>query len=166
MNQLFLILLGCFCSLSLFAQTDPDENCTGAVGDVKYSILDPSKFREVNGDCWVLMDGRNLPTGNTLREMGYANIPDARGVFLRSLDNRTTERLDVDREFGTSVGHYQDDEFKSHHHGNARDNVSWIGGGSTFTNVTTGGNNQSSALRGGNETRPKNIIVWTYIRID
>jgi len=35
-------------------------SCSGAVGDVKYSILNPTDFVKENGDCWVPMDGRSL----------------------------------------------------------------------------------------------------------
>ncbi len=69
--------------------------CSGALGDVKYSILEPAMFRHVNGDCWVPMDGRFLGSDDMLKTMKTPDgtriypadsIPNAGGLFLRSQD--------------------------------------------------------------------------------
>lgn len=105
-----------FMSIFSFGQQDFVE-CIGAVGDVKYSILDIDKFQEVNGDCWILMDGRNIMSSK-LGAMGFSHIPDAQGVFIRGMDSRedTKERQDNSREFGDPVGKYVEDAIKSHQH--------------------------------------------------
>ncbi len=91
--------------------------CTGAIGDVKYSILDPDDFRKENGDCWILMAGQSIE-GSKLGAFGFSTVPDARGYFLRSYDNRQSiqDRIDKSRIFGESVGTVQNDAVRHHTH--------------------------------------------------
>ena len=82
-------------------QTAGQEVCAGplsgadvfSVGEVRTSILAEANFQALNGDAWVLMDGRPLLVRTALSphlseesEYGLA-IPDARGRFLRMANN-------------------------------------------------------------------------------
>lgn len=103
---------------SLTATTaDQLIGCLGAVGDVKISALTPDKFREQNGDCWVLMDGQGLGLNTQLRELtGMEEVPDARGMFLRAFDDRGDQGRDPDRGNSPVVATVQLDTFASHIH--------------------------------------------------
>ena len=91
--------------------------CSGAVGDVKYSILNPAQFDAVNGDCWVPMDGRALVAGDKLRQItGMANVPDGSGLFLRSQEFSGGADNDPDRSSGTGIATIQQDNLKAHNH--------------------------------------------------
>ncbi|MFY7908385.1 MAG: hypothetical protein ACOVO2_02475, partial [Emticicia sp.] len=46
-----------FAPYSLGSPKAQEVVCSGAVGDIKHSILNPTQFKAVNGDCWVPMDG-------------------------------------------------------------------------------------------------------------
>jgi len=167
--------------------------CSGAVGDVKYSILDPVKFAQVNGDCWVPMDGRPLASTDALSQLaGLSSLPNAGGLFVRAQDFANSDN-DPERDDNSTIATVQGDEVKSHNHGisdpghghtytdrpawgystptyAAIQNGSvgftgvWVQDQSRSTNSATTGISINPA--GGGETRPKNINLWVYIRIN
>ncbi len=165
---LFIAVLLCLILQISYTQAVDSLGCTGAVGDVKYSILDLTDFQGENGTCWVLMNGQNISGSRLATLTGSSTLPDARGYFIRSYDNRQSNRIDVDRLFGDPIATIQQDEFKSHNHK--------IGNYRIITNVASGsaknppqpwsGYELFTENRGGNETRPKNITLYTYIRIN
>lgn len=167
---LLLFLLIIFGHLSITAQAVDDMGCTGALGDVKHSILEESDFQTVNGDCWVLLDGRSIKGSSLDILTSRQSIPDGRGYFIRCYDNRKVDRVDVDRDFGELVGTVQDDEFKEHDHwlpGMLKGSIE-LKGISTYHWViehVTNGSFRHTNNSGGFETRPKNISIYTYIRI-
>jgi hypothetical protein len=65
-----------------FALQAAKVTCSGAVGDVKYSILNPTQFAQENGDCWVPMDGRNIAGSRLAIIRGVNTVPDVSGVFF------------------------------------------------------------------------------------
>ena len=74
-------------ALSVFAaQRIARQGCSGQVGDIKYSILNPTQFADENGDCWVPMDGRAIPGTRLAQIMGAANVPDMSGLFIRATE--------------------------------------------------------------------------------
>lgn len=94
--------------------------CSGAVGDIKYSILNPTEFAKVNGSCWVPMDGRSI-SGSVLATHGVTSIPNAGGFFLRAQEfgsHGTSPSSDKDPERTTTsnIAEIQNDEFKAHIH--------------------------------------------------
>ncbi len=151
---------------------------TGALGDVKYSILNPEQFAMVNGDGWILLDGRKLSSKSDLYKLlnktGHSNIipddklPNGDGVFIRGVD---TDEADSYGEIEKNriVGTYQDDSFKSHSHVYNNDNYDHRAGkGNSNANVqkSQGGiNTGNTATTGSVETRPKNIALYIYIKI-
>jgi len=101
--------------------------CSGAVGDIKYSILSPDKFKDVNGDCWVPLDGRSLNSNDALYALGVTDLPNAGGTFIRAQDfavvsgseawkPKNASDNDPDRTASSTVGTLQADGNKSHNH--------------------------------------------------
>ena len=71
---------------ALFVSKAYQAVCSGAVGDIKYSLLPPDKFKDVNGDCWVPLDGRSLSSTDALYQQGVTTLPNAGGTFIRTQD--------------------------------------------------------------------------------
>ncbi|MCE2822765.1 MAG: hypothetical protein LW693_10120 [Saprospiraceae bacterium] len=101
--------------------------CSGAVGDIKYSILPPDKFKDVNGDCWVPLDGRTLSNTDELYTLGVYTLPNAGGMFLRAQDfnavpgteswmPRNSSNNDPDRGLNSAIGMVQQDTVQAHKH--------------------------------------------------
>ena len=66
--------------------TSGTKTCSGTVGDIKYSILNPTQFAMVNGDCWVKLDGGDI-TGSALASMiNVDTVPDMSGLFIRATE--------------------------------------------------------------------------------
>lgn len=159
--------------------------CSGAVGDVKYSILSPTQFDAENGDCWVPMDGRALATTDKLRQItGMTNVPDGSGLFLRSQEFSGGADNDPGRSSASLIGQVQQDDFESHTHTmqSAGNHTHPIGTRGFETNGAPGADGsfddsdhstQPAGAHthvinntGGSETRPKNLNFWIYIRIN
>jgi hypothetical protein len=171
--------------------------CSGAVGDIKYSILNPTQFAAKNGACWVPMDGTPYPNSKLATILGTAQVaPDMSGLFLRGHEYQNGN--DPDRSQSSAIGTIQNDELGSHTHSagstssngahshtfweinaileNVSSNVyveSAFFNGARVTEVTRTTSDVSNhthtvtyAPAGGVETRPKNINLYAYIRID
>ncbi len=108
------------------AQTQGEPNI-GAIGDVKWSLLPPTDFRNVNGNGWMLLAGDEIPNED-LADFGISKLPDARGCFLRALNGvimpdgnmkqlRSNRAEQGDPEGDTrTVGSFQFDSFDEHSH--------------------------------------------------
>ena len=141
------------------------------IGTIKYSILNEPTFQKINGEGWVLMDGKSFPGSDYHTLTGKIDIPDARGRFLRMLDHGSN------RDPGRNeMGSNQADTFRAHRHsisGQKHPHTSDYLGGSTANyglNHTYDRNNyqykQVISDEGGVETRPKNIAVNVFIKIN
>lgn len=188
-------------------QTTGQEVCAGtasrvdvfSVGEVRTSILGQTQFQELNGLEWVLMDGRPLMVRTALSphlsESGEhgPTLPDARGRFLRMVNNNACAEFRGDDEaYGQCItdhdpngdrllGTYQADAFRGHQHeyndvyfsenrgdvdisGNGGENN--IGNGSPFDHDNDGYSwDRRTENAGSNETRSKNIAVNFYIKV-
>jgi len=99
------------------ADTARFVKCSGAVGDIKYSILNPTQFATVNGNCWVPMDGRTLNTTDKLNQItGRTVLPDGGGLFLRSQEFSGSFSHDPDRDVNSPIASMQEQSFLSHDH--------------------------------------------------
>ena len=167
--------------------------CSGALGDIKHSILNPTQFAAVNGACWVPMDGRSI-VGSNLNALvpSMTNVPDGSGLFIRSQEfNGTPNNYDPNRDHTSPIATLQGEAVQTHGH-----NVSDPGHDHSYNDFrrgTTqvaaaesccsdvGDNNGSDSGRtsgsdttgisipstgNGPETRPKNLNFWVYIRIN
>lgn len=162
------------------------------VGTIIQSILEENPFQDQMGSEWVLMDGRPVSKSDeisshldgTTDASGNILLPDARGKFLRMIDDRSdaAERAEKgDPEANRILGGYQADIFQGHYHNaNARGdtgtggvgtiiplNRKLNGGGNmvtdgVYTPITDGTN---GSPRYGIETRPKNIAVNYFIKV-
>jgi hypothetical protein len=91
--------------------------CTGAPGDIKYSILNPTDFAQVNGDCWVPLNGATLPASSALRMLtGRTTLPDGSGLFIQGQEFSNGQDNDPGRTPDSPVATLQADDFKSHTH--------------------------------------------------
>lgn len=170
-----------------FALEAAKVTCSGAVGDVKYSILNPTQFAQVNGDCWVPMDGRNIAGSRLAMIRGSNTIPDVGGVFFRSQEFSGGADRDPNRTSSSTIATLQSDDFKSHNHpvDDPGHSHTWkrgtegddSGSGGSYGEFTLAPGQRTDVIetsttgitienRGGDETRPKNMNLWTYIRIN
>ncbi len=121
-----------FAPYSLGAPKAQEVVCSGAVGDVKYSILNPTQFAAVNGSCWVPMDGRALLTTDKLRQItSMTSVPNGGGLFIRAQENSSSNN-DPDRDSNSPIAVIQQDAFKDHQH--ALSNIAVSANGTTSSN--------------------------------
>lgn len=155
-----------------------DNNAGGGdlVGEVKMVAFEtvPSGWLECDGsavsrstysDLYSAI-GTNFGEGDGSTTF---NVPDMRGMFPRGWDHgagtdpdsasRTAQNTGGDT--GDHVGSEQDDEFESHGHAHKRPTKE-ISGGSD--KKAPGRSDDSTALTGGNETRPKNVYFMFIIK--
>jgi hypothetical protein len=95
------------------AQQIARGGCSGQVGDIKHSILNPTQFAFENGDCWVPMDGRVISGTRLATIMGSGAVPDMSGLFIRATEYN--EGNDSGRS-RLAQATYQADGNKSHSH--------------------------------------------------
>ena len=146
------------------------------IGTIISSMLSPELFRSKYGDNWVLADGRAVYDSIYHKIMGNSKIPDFRGMFIRGVNGG---RVDGDPEkildTKTNVlreryaGERQEDQFKKHSHKVRNDYRENQGQGRRLTYGDHGGSGPHGTLSfeaGSEETRPKNIAVYFYIKIN
>ena len=106
-----------FAPYSLGSPKAQEVVCSGAVGDIKHSILNPEQFAQVNGNCWVPMDGRSLAATDKLRQItSMTNVPNGGGLFIRSQEFSNSPDYDPDRSFGSTIAQVQSEAYRSHDH--------------------------------------------------
>ena len=194
-----------FAPYSLGSPKAQEVVCSGAVGDVKYSILNPTQFATVNGDCWVPMTGGSMNGSALGAILGNGNIPDAGGLFIRAQETAGGGDHDPDRTPTSPIATFEDQTTRAHSHpfsGQTNDAGNHNHGGETGGNgykrsselvqggsgavvaddiddhkhtITSDGNHShtfsgNTDNNGGNfsgpETRPKNMNLYIYIRIN
>lgn len=148
------------------------------IGAIIASVLDYNSFLDINKDSqrnfdikrstWAPCDGRSVVGSKYGSKL--AQVPDLRGVFLRGINDMNvpgsqpvaTERINPENKV---AGEYQNDELKEHTH------TFRTGGGSSGPRhaVSIDTRNEDATTTssyGGKETRPKNVTVYYYIRIN
>lgn len=171
-----------------------DATSNGVLGDIKYSILAPEDFQRLNGTEWVLLDGQPIQENWDLyREVfkkysrtdvnnPYSelinpqknNLPDARGVFLRGMNyGRGIDTGNVEGD--KKVGYYQFDAFQGHkfpltqitsEEGKGFD-WKFEGGYNDYRKKYISGpiDDGHGTPRVDRETRPRNIVVYIYVKV-
>lgn len=148
-----------------------------SVGTIVSSILNEAQYAAAHGDdlanndmttrLWIPVDGRSI-AGSRLADVLQDTVaPDLRGRFLRGIDTSGEGR---DPKGLRAPGDYQEDLLGSHNHsyrstdnGQLYDNGhNYAGGGHRFGFVGS----KTSGAAGGDETRPKNVAVYYYIKIN
>lgn len=106
-----------FAPYSLGSPKAQEVVCSGAVGDVKHSILNPTQFAAVNGNCWVPMDGRALLATDKLRQItGMTSLPNGGGLFIRSQEFANSTNYDDNRDSNSPIAQVQIEDYRSHAH--------------------------------------------------
>ncbi len=176
-----------------YAEITQKVICSGAVGDIKYSMLNPGQFAQENGSCWVPLDGRNVNSSQWAQLTGQSTVPNISGMFIRSQEY--TDGRDPGRTPTTAVATVQDQMFKTHTHtgtvGMSPSHSHTIPGGAqnadtrvprydatgveinmsaTFGTSTSQSGTHNHTLtisnNAGGDTRPKNLNLYAYIRVN
>ncbi|QHT65369.1 hypothetical protein GXP67_01095 [Rhodocytophaga rosea] len=164
------------------------------VGTIVATILDFNTFCRVNKidpdltkTSWLPCDGRTIPTDCIYAESGASNTPDLRGVFLRGTNIMYSNNLGAgiikpqQLNYETKLaGEFQNESFKKHKHDNGARLESGTNKkfqkfgyleteqqvkGFAYANTWVDHNTGWTEEVGGDETRPKNISVFYYIKI-
>jgi len=170
------------------------DNSQDSLGTVTASILDYDHLSTLNSDPkvidpktskWIPADGRSMVGSQLSKLIGVSKAPDLRGRFLRGLNtfyNDGQPNLNIatadqdDPSSNRKAGEYQSDMLKTHTHSfshviqvgpNEPHNINGgfrhgAGGSEGYNNYNNTGENSN----GGSETRPKNITVYYYIKIN
>jgi hypothetical protein len=149
------------------------------VGSIIPSLLNVSEFAKEAGDPstfdlsaskWTLADGKSVPGTHYAELTGNAPLPDLRGVFLRGKNNGRTDGRGNSQEL--NLGDFQDDQFQDHVHEYNRGGVTQGGSelyampGNTNGGVPRAPTNYIIQGKHGDETRPRNVTVNYYVRIN
>ncbi len=138
------------------------------IGAIKNSMLTEVQFQAQNGSGWVLCDGRDVTGSDYDTLTGNTTLPDARGQFLRGKSHGRSdgqENPDGDSALGTA----QTDAFDSHSHTlTGVQSPLTAGNRNVLGSFASGPANsaESTTSDGGNETRPKNITINIFIKIN
>ncbi|KPA16186.1 tail fiber protein [Candidatus Magnetomorum sp. HK-1] len=145
------------------------------VGTIISSMVPPKKFfKKYSEKKWRTANGDTIPSFfEYVAITGNKKLPDLRGMFLRGLNlDRNDGNQDPEGNKRTP-GSYQRDELKNHIHGLNW----WASGGMKLPNRYPGINNSYNPKPnqgsingvtpyGGAETRPKNVSIYWYIKIN
>jgi hypothetical protein len=168
-------------------RADTNEADAFPIGSITPSVIDPNTFQQEYGDYWILADGSHTFIQNgqpellTRSKFGQllceevvtpenCTVPDLRGVFLRGANSGRGDGLqDPDGE--RLAGSFQDDSFEAHTHELTKTvlchvDSCGVGVESLSRGSWAGSANVALTTTGGNETRPKNIAVYYYIKIN
>jgi hypothetical protein len=154
----------------------------GYLGEIRSSLLTEPQFQAIAGTNWVLMDGRSVAGSDLATLTGFTNIPDGRGEFLRGLDNG--RGVDPARAMASAQGDstaMPNNAFGTTVDGNHSHTV-WryktlTGGilaytannddGTEYTYQSGAAGNHAHTITGGDsETRPRNVAVNYFIKIN
>lgn len=147
------------------------------VGEVVTSMLDVETFLRIHnkeGQLWVLAAGQEVQPGTSYRKYLDDNFPqrngrcpDLRGLFLRG-KNHDRDSETGNPEGDLEIGYLQMDMFKEHKHTETRHDENPLDGQAIRGGHKLGNNLEEidSGNTGGIETRPRNVTVNYFIRIN
>lgn len=166
---------------TIIASALPPATFTEAYGD-SWILADGSDVYRVNGQLKLLQDSvyGQLACSN-ITDLTQCKIPDLRGMFLRGMNVGRDDGLQ-DPEGSRLVGNFQSDTFQGHWHdlfSGRNDNSHYHAQGNISGHIQYSGEeifpervqNPSADMtngppRVGSETRPKNVAVYFYIKIN
>jgi len=136
------------------------------LGDIVSSMLDEGTFISVNGNGWVLADGRPV-SGTDYAKLVSPTVPDLRGVYLRG-KNYSRDKAKGNADGDLAPGTFQAFEVIRHSHAT----VQMIGDNNVdgVDSITTHSGDHHNEPRqtgefGGNEVRPNSVTVNFFIRV-
>ncbi|WP_263603458.1 hypothetical protein [Chryseobacterium sp. PET-29] len=157
------------------------------VGTIIASYLSFDRFLEAIGERgvwksnskWAPCDGREVANSTFSKISGSSLAPDLRGVFLRGLNSfdinppSTVKTIDTNQKDPENriVGSLQTDDFKNHFHTTTLNVFGHRNDGYPRQEDMDPGNwggymKVNTDSKGGIETRPKNISIYYYIKIN
>lgn len=158
----------CLLLLTLVSLSAVDGPRAAAVGDIVNSILAPDAFASLHGPGWVLMAGQNIEGSKLHTVADIGTLPDARGMFLRGKQHARTEGGNPDGDL--AIGQTQSDTVGPHTHGQRYGSVKGHFSPSGWEHVPhvthNGSTGVPTASNNGTESRPRNITINIYIKID
>ena len=152
------------------------------IGTIISSYLSFDRFREANGekgvwkktDKWAPCDGRDV-SGSAFAKYSQSTTPDLRGYFLRGLNTfdvnppAGVERVQRDPAGDRTVGRSQEDALKSHAHSiDTYKGQTGVGRAMRPIEGSDAGGADSHTTNefGISETRPINIAVYYYVKVN
>ena len=144
-----------------------------AVGSVQQTFLSAVEFESIMGTDWVLADGRDVSGSLYETITGNATAPDCRGMFLRTVGGNAEPTIGGTQVDATAVNGLNDGG--GHRHATAGTDSSGSLSAATWNFTSTGPSGTALsiqtgfanvALSGDTETRPVNITVNTFIKIN
>ena len=145
-----------------------EKNQMLPVGSVVASLLNKAQFQAIYGKGWILADGSSVSESQYHIITGKLKIPDLRGVFIRGKNNGRNDGKQNPNDL--ELGAYQTDQFQSHVHeynrGGSGGNLLYSLAGGTNTGTGRGQTNFIVSGKHGVETRPRNVTVNFFIRIN
>ena len=165
------------------------------IGSVMASVLSPRDFSLRYGNDWIIADGREVDTGTDYYKItGKRKIPDLRGRFLRGMNEKASVDPQSGRDVGSLQDDstklpnspFSIDLSGSHSHTGTVGAVrttkhAHLDGGSQIyplaaehwlktpakpLTIEESENHAHSVSGGDEETRPKNVAVYFYIKIN
>jgi hypothetical protein len=155
------------------------------IGSILASILSWPQFVSCVGDDpgfnpetsnWAPCDKRPISSSDLATRFGISHTPDLRGVFLRGLNIFSTDEPypvpgeQADQGNHRQAGDFQKDDFIKHKHSVNADNQARTGhfsaGDSSGPRTAVIRSGMYTGETGGTETRPKNVAVYYYIKIN
>ncbi|MCH6259419.1 collagen-like protein [Puniceicoccaceae bacterium K14] len=154
------------------------------VGTIISSVLKPNDLAHHYGENWRLADGSEVTTRDRFYLVsGTKKLPDLRGVFLRGLNFGRSDQF-KDPDISREVGDPQYDAFQGHWHypgdlagvkhgivsqnygeggikGESGNGLYW-----TAAKFDPSSDGKNGEPRTSSETRPKNVAVYFYIKIN
>lgn len=160
-----------------------DSYAGSNVGDVVYSVLPPELFSKAHAGTWVLMDGAPLDAStqlhgflteqgriDLLQRGGAVRVPDGRGVFIRGM-NLGRDAASGDPAGTRQVGSDQADSLKAHthkfsyQHQQTNDPQRKGRDASNAAQKHTETATSVTEPTGEQETRPRNVALYAYIKV-
>jgi hypothetical protein len=155
------------------------------IGSIVASILNLTDFKKLmpSGESWELADGTSLQITNKLASLihqggpDYAALvlnntamkPNLNGAFLRGRDYTPSNKPNAFRNPDglLLVGEYRGDTFAKHSHQTDQvANNDSAHNGTTSNGAWYGKKGNDTGLAGDTETRPKNVTVNFFIRVN
>lgn len=124
---------------------------------------------------WAPCDGREIDKSD-LHKVTDKSVPDLRGVFLRGLNSfdryendngiPSVSDLQKDPEPNRIRASFQKDDVEAHTHAFQGRNSGAYRSGELGQSANLGDSNERTSSHGGSETRPKNVALYYYIKIN